>query len=181
MAKPRLDHPFGADQLRSVLLYDQATGIFTWRDRPDIRPSVNAHRRGTVAGARLPKGYIHICINGRHHLAHRLAWLYVHEYWPPVEVDHINEIPSDNRIANLRLATHAQNNTRSKANRHNGSSGALGVYPAGTSGSRWQAQVQHLGVVHYVGCFRTIEEAKAARDEAARKLHGNFHRTTPCP
>ena len=64
-------------------------------------------------------------------------------YWPPVEVDHINEIPSDNRIANLRdwPPIAGQNNTRSKANRHNGTSGALGVYPAGTSGSRWQAQV----------------------------------------
>lgn len=175
MARPRLDDPLTADQLRAVLDYDPATGIFTWRTRPDIRPCVNSLRGGKPAGTPLPKGYIHIGINGRHRYAHRLAWLYVYGAWPPDEIDHINEIPSDNRIANLRLSTHGPNNIRSKAR---ATSGAVGVYPAGTSNSRWQAQIQWGGKVHYLGCFATIEEAKAARDEAARRLHGDFARTT---
>jgi hypothetical protein len=179
MVAPRLDDPLTADQLRAVLDYNPATGIFTWHDRPDIRPSANSGRRWTVAGTTSSKhGYVAICINGRHRLAHRLAWLYVYGRWPADEIDHINEARSDNRIANLRESTHAQNNTRSKAHRHNSTSGVLGVYPAGTSGSRWQAQVQHLGVVHYLGCFATIGEAKAARDAAARRLHGKFARTS---
>jgi hypothetical protein len=179
MVAPRLDDPLTAEQLRAVLDYNPATGIFTWHDRPDIRPSANSGRRWTVAGTTSSKhGYVAICINGRHHLAHRLAWLYVYGRWPADEIDHINEARSDNRIANLRESTHAQNNTRSKAHRHNSTSGVLGVYPAGTSGSRWQAQVQHLGVVHYLGCFATIGEAKAARDAAARRLHGKFARTS---
>jgi hypothetical protein len=178
MAKPRLDDPLTADQLRAVLDYDPATGVFIWRDRPDIRPSANSGRRGTLAGTPRKNGYIGICIDGRHRFAHRLAWLYVHGRWPTAEIDHINEIRDDNRISNLREATHPQNNTRSKAHRNNGTSGVLGVYPAGTSGSRWQAQVQHLGIVHYLGCFATIEEAKTARDAAARRLHGKFARTS---
>jgi hypothetical protein len=157
-----------------VLDYDPATGIFTWRDRPDIRPSANSGRRWTMAGTPRKNGYIGICIHGRHRFAHRLAWLYVYRCWPPDEIDHINEIKNDNRIANLRLSTHGPNNIRSKAR---ATSGAVGVYPAGTSGSRWQAQVQWGGKVHYLGCFATIDEAKAARDAAARRLHGKFART----
>jgi len=175
MAKPRLDDPLTLDQLRSLLDYDPAVGVFIWRDRPDIRPSANSGRRGTVAGTTRLNGYIGICINGRHRFAHRLAWFYVHGRWPEAEIDHINEIPSDNRIANLREATHPQNGTRSKARKDNTTSGVLGVYPAGSS--RWQAQVQHLGVVHYLGTFATIKEAKAARDAAALRLHGEFARS----
>ena len=174
MAKPRLDDPLTADQLRTVLDYDPTTGIFTWRDRPDIRPSANAGRRGTVAGTTNSKhGYIAICIDGRLRYGHRLAWLYVHGRWPSGEIDHINEVRTDNRIANLRESTHGQNNTRSKPQNGN-RSGVLGVF---SCGKRWQAQIMHLGVKYHLGVFATIEEAKAARDAAARRLHGEFHRT----
>jgi hypothetical protein len=174
MVAIRLDDPLTADQLRAVLDYDPATGIFTWRDRPDIRPSANSGRRWTVAGTTNSKhGYVAICIDGRLRYGHRLAWLYVHGRWPAAEIDHINEVRTDNRIANLRESTHGPNNIRSKAR---ATSGAVGVYPAGTSNSRWQAQIQWGGKVHYLGCFATIEEAKAARDEAARRLHGAFAR-----
>jgi hypothetical protein len=153
-----------------LLDYDPATGIFTWRDRPDIRPSANSGRRGKPAGTPRLNGYIGICINGRHRFAHRLAWLYVHNRPPIGEIHHINEKKADNRIANLREVTHAQNNIRTRARADNGTSGALGVYPAGSS--RWQAQIQHLGKVHYLGTFATIAGATAARKAMALRLRG---------
>ena len=120
MVAIRINDPLTADQLRAVLDYDPATVIFTWRDRPDIRPSANAMRRGTVAGTTNSKhGYIAICIHGRLYLGHRLAWLYVYGRWPAEEIDHINEVRTDNGIANLRESTHRQNNTRSKARKDN--------------------------------------------------------------
>lgn len=173
MVAIRLDDPLTADQLRAVLDYNPATGIFTWRDRPDIRPSANAGRRGTVAGATRKNGYIGICIDGRHRFAHRLAWLYVHGRWPDAEIDHINEDRADNRITNLREATHGQNNTRARARADN-RSGVLGVFRCGT---RWQAQIMHKGAKYHLGVYATIEEAKAARDTAAEMLHGAFSRT----
>jgi len=173
MAKARLDDPLTADQLRTLLDYDPATGIFIWRDRPDIRPSANSGRRGKPAGTPRLNGYIGICINGRHRFAHRLAWLYVHGRWPPIEIDHINEDRADNRIANLRESTHGQNNTRSKARRDN-RSGVLGVFRCG---NRWQAQIMHEGAKYHLGVYATIEEAKTARDKAAALLHGDFART----
>ena len=174
MVAIRINDPLTADQLRAVLDYDPTTGIFTWRDRPDIRPSANAGRRGTVAGTTNSKhGYIAICIHGRLYLGHRLAWLYVYGRWPAEEIDHINEVRTDNGIANLRESTHRQNNTRSKARKDN-KSGVLGVF---SCGKHWQAQIMHLGVKYHLGVYATIEEAKTARDEAARRLHGEFHRT----
>jgi hypothetical protein len=153
-----------------VLDYSPASGFFFWRDRPNIRPSANAGRLGRIAGTRNKNGYVSICIDGRIRLAHRLAWLYVHGRWPIGEIDHINEKKLDNRIANLREVTHAQNNIKTRARADNGTSGALGVYPAGFS--RWQAQIQHLGKVYYLGTFATIAEATAAREARALQLRG---------
>jgi hypothetical protein len=50
-------------------------------------------------------GYVQIKISGKLYHAHRLAWLYVYGYMPEKEIDHINRIRDDNRIANLREAT----------------------------------------------------------------------------
>jgi hypothetical protein len=173
MAKARIDDPLTAGQLRAVLVYYPASGLFFWRDRPDIRPSANSGFRDTVAGTTRKNGYIGICINGQQRFAHRLAWLYVHGRWPAAEIDHINEDRSDNRIANLREATHGQNNTRARARKDN-RSGVLGVFKCG---NRWQAQIMHNGAKYHLGVHATIEEAKAARDKAAKHLHGKFART----
>lgn len=173
MARPRVDDPLTADQLKTVLVYYPASGLFFWRDRPNIRPSANSGRRDTVAGTPRKNGYIGICINGRHRSAHRLAWLYVHGRWPTEEIDHINEDRADNRIVNLREASHGQNNTRSKARTDN-RSGVLGVFRCG---QRWQAQIMHEGMKYHLGVYATIEEAKTARDKAAKYLHGAFART----
>lgn len=178
MVKPRLDDPLTAAQLRAALDYDRETGIFTWRWRKDLRGkagAANAQRARKIAGTTKPIGYVYICINRRLYLAHRLAWLHVHGRWPADEIDHINEIRADNRLANLRQCSHRQNNTRSKA-RSDNKSGVLGVFRTAIS-PKWQAQIQYLGNKIHLGMFDTIEEAKAVRDDAARHLHGKFHRT----
>lgn len=55
------------------------------------------------------EGYVRVSFQGRQHRAHRLAWLYVHGEWPAGMIDHINRSSDDNRIANLREATPAEN------------------------------------------------------------------------
>lgn len=46
-----------------------------------------------------------------HMLAHRLIWMCCHDFIPiGLEINHINSIRSDNRIANLELVTPRQNN-----------------------------------------------------------------------
>jgi hypothetical protein len=53
----------------------------------------------------------HLTINNRKRIlrAHRVAWALSTGRWPPDLIDHINRVKRDNRLANLREATHAQN------------------------------------------------------------------------
>ena len=162
MVAPRLDDPLTTDQLRAVLDYDPATGIFMWRWRHGLRGSANARYAGKVTGEVVKDGYIRIMLNRTRYMAHRLAWLYVYGQWPKDQIDHINRITSDNRISNLREATHSQNNVRACAMK-NSNSGVLGVFRSKTEG-KWCVSVTRNGKTTHLGTYTTIEEAKAVRE-----------------
>lgn len=89
-----------------------------------------------------------------------------------VRVDHINRNKLDNRRANLRKATHAQNICNSRF-RSNNTSGYRGVYFCKQT-KRWRAQIRANGRTRQLGRFPTAEAAARAYDAAARKLHGKF-------
>jgi len=180
MVKARLDDPLTAAQLRSLLDYDPETGIFTWRPRRVLTQydkTWNARYAGTKAGTpTVPKGYTQIMVNGRLYLAQRLAFLWMTGEWPKSEeIDHFNEDRADNRFSNLREATSSQNkwNTGNRADNSSGSKGVAFDKRRGT----WYARIEVNGTKTWLGSFATIEDAKAARDAAARRLHGEFHRT----
>lgn len=86
-------------------------------------------------------------------------------------VDHINGNKLDNRRANLRICTIAEN-TRNSAKSRNNKSGFKGVCTAPRG--KWRAQIYRDKKAFYLGTFRTPEEAHAAYCEAAKKLHGEF-------
>lgn len=90
--------------LQQALAYDPETGIFTWL----VRPSQRA-RAGSPAGYPTGHGYRAIRYRGEVYLAHRLAWAFVHGAFPPEVMDHINGDRADNRIANLRAVSQAEN------------------------------------------------------------------------
>ena len=90
------------EQLKELLSHDPVAGGFRWR------VTRGGKRAGSIAGRVRPYGYIHIKIDGKNYYAHQLAWLYVHGEFVP-EINHIDCDPSNNRIANLRPATHSQN------------------------------------------------------------------------
>ena len=125
--------PLTAERLRALLDYDPVTGVFTWK-----ATRTGQAVAGRIAGGALHTGYHRIQIDGRAFLAHRLAWLYVHEVWPQGQIDHINGVKADNRIANLREATASQNGQNRRGSQINNGSGLLGVYPHDASG-RWRA------------------------------------------
>lgn len=59
-------------------------------------------------------GYVLIMVGGKQVREHRFVWEQAYGPIPPgVEIDHINGVRDDNRIENLRLVTHAQNNRNS--------------------------------------------------------------------
>lgn len=87
-------------------------------------------------------------------------------------VDHINHKGLDNRKANLRPATRAQNSYNSRRLKKT-VSGFRGVYPASNS-RRWEARIFFKGKKIYLGSFEEVIETAKAYDEAAKKYHGQF-------
>lgn len=84
-------------ELIRLLSYDAKTGIFVWKANRGTRKVGNK-----AAGSKTTRGYINIKVNGISYQAHRLAWFYIHKKWPDDQIDHKNQIKSDNRIKNLR-------------------------------------------------------------------------------
>lgn len=92
-----------------------------------------------------------------------------------VLVDHANGDLSDNRRSNLRLCTHAENMRNRKVSKAN-KLGLKGVYFDLHRG-KYVAQIKFEGRRYRLGRFDTVDAAKFAYDEAARRLHGKFART----
>ena len=90
-------------------------------------------------------------------------------------VDHRNGNSLDNRRANLRLATHAQNMHNRKKIKTKTSSQYIGASLDKRSG-RWASKIRCHGKKVHLGCFGSDIEAAKAYDEAAKKYHGEFAR-----
>lgn len=154
-----------AERLREVLHYDPETGVFTWKETLSRRAPA-----GSRAGAhRALKGYTPLGVLGVRYLAHRLAWFYVHGVWPPEDLDHINRDRSDNRIANLRLASRAENSQNASIKRNN-SSGYKGISWHSPTAKRRAYLTINRKQVH-LGMFACLSEAVSARKEGEARHH----------
>jgi hypothetical protein len=149
-------------ELKELLHYDPATGIFTWLVAPAKSVKV-----GDVAGHLQSNGYRKIKIKGRLYLAHRLAWFYVHGQWPANQIDHRNHVRDANWIDNLREATTMQNGCNMRTN----TSGVAGV-AWHKAKSKWQAQTKVAGKSKHLGYFANIDDAAEARRVAELKYFG---------
>lgn len=158
--------------------YDPDTGEFRWK--VSTGRGRNSNRAGQLAGTiqgPVGKKYLVITIFGVDYYAHRLAWFYVHGEWPKGMTDHRNLDRLDNRIGNLRPATHSQNVWNSRrhkdaSNRYRG----VSRFSSKRLKNPWYARISANGLVHCLGCFPTPEEAARAYDAAARRHHGEFAR-----
>ena len=153
-------------RLQTELTYDKLTGLFTW---VVAKPRVYV---GMVAGNLTRKGYVCIEYAGQQLKAHRLAWAFCNGAWPAAQIDHINGVRNDNRIANLREATRHENG-RNKAVQCNSTTGVPGVTWRG-SHQKWCARITVNGVRKHLGYFDTLLEAKCARIRAEVRYFGEF-------
>lgn len=155
------------DMLASLLSYDPETGEFT---RVIGRgPQSVGDRAGTVNG----QGYRQITLFGRIVGEHRLAVLWMTGVLPAAEVDHINLNKSDNRWANLRVATRSQNMANRPLDRMN-TSGLKGV--AWHARARKWAQIQVNGNSVFLGLYTCPAAARFAYLIASDKAFGAFAR-----
>lgn len=151
-------------EVKDMFDYDPETGWFT------NKYSRGRAKVGERAGSATGHGYRKIVIDYIKHYEHHIAWLYVYGEYPD-EVDHINGVTDDNRIANLRLCTRSQNNFNSW--RAAGESGLNGAYLDKRS-LQWFSKIQVGGQQIYLGSFQSKEDAHAAWLAARQKYAGEF-------
>ena len=149
-------------------LFDYKDGELFWKK---IGPNKRTDR---PAGAVNRDGYRRIKYMYKLYAVHRLVWTY-HGNAPVAFIDHINGDVLDNRIENLRAATHSQNcmNTRLRSDN-----------TSGIKGVRWSKLKQKwIGTVgvnyknYCAGEFDTKEKAAEAVAKLRQELHGEFARS----
>ncbi len=156
------------DELRRYVSYDPETGVFT------RLATANGKNRGIgkpSGSINKVLGYVELCVGRGKILGHRAAWIYMNGPIPPgARIDHRNLDRCDNRIENLRMATHAEN-LRNCNVRVDNTSGVKGVW-YDRSRDKWAAGVGK----QKLGRFDTLLDAACARKSAALRNYGEFAR-----
>jgi hypothetical protein len=164
--KNKSEQLLDVNDIFKYLDYNPKSGVFVWKVKTKTR-SV-----GDVAGNTNWRGYTSIWINGIQYYAHRLAWAFCNGSFPCGDIDHINENKSDNRIANLRIASRSENMFNRGRNRNN-TSGLKGVVFCKATG-KWRAQIMIDRKNVNIGRFKTKEEAANAYIAKAQEVRGEF-------
>ena len=155
-------------KLMEKISYDKETGKFS------LRIDTRYKRAGDDATSSSGNGYRIITIEGKNYGAHRVAWLIEYGEWPSQCLDHINNIPTDNRIINLRPASIRQN-AYNKKRMSNNKSGIKGV-SFDAKRNKWCAYICIEGKQTTIGRFSEKERAAQAYRNAAIQHFGEYAR-----
>lgn len=164
-------------ELHKYLSYDPETGELRWKARtPEMFatkfPVRDCNRwNATFAGKPAlvsvrEKGYLYGEINEVKARAHRVAWAMHYGAWPEDQIDHINGVPSDNRIANLRDVTPSVNrrNTRKLCTTTCGYAGVRS-----TASGKWAAHMRLGSKQISLGTYESRFDAVLARLNAEKE------------
>ena len=138
--------------------YDPITGdIYGMKGGIITRTTItNNHQKGYIfLSIRIDKTH---CISLRGHI---LAWYMTHNKIVE-QIDHINGVPNDNRLCNLRPVTNQQN--------HFNRTKAKGYYKSRNS-KKWFSRIMVDGRDIYLGTFDTEEDARQAYLDAKKIYH----------
>ena len=157
--------------LNSLFRYCPKTGRF-------FRKANNGRKvkTGAIATSKRENGYlmVQLMINGYKHnyRAHRVAWLLYYGIDPgEFEIDHIDQDKTNNRISNLRLVDHGEQQ-RNRPKPKNNTSGITGVSWEKDK-KRWRAHIGIDGERRKLGTFKDKFEAICCRKSAEKRL--GFH------
>lgn len=104
----------------------------------------------------------------------RLVWVLYNGNIPDGHVvDHVNRVRDDNRLENLRLASHKQNSVNSlRSNRETLTSSYKGVQQ--DTHGRWRATIQENGITSLIGVYSDEKAAAHAYDKEATLRFGSY-------
>jgi hypothetical protein len=148
------------ERLQERFDYETETGVLTHRSY------------GKPVGWKDKKGYLIVNVSneGRKHkvFAHRLIWALVHGRWPVNEIDHRDGDHLNNKLSNLREATHGENGQNLRPSLTRGT-----VFDGATPRlkRRWRAYIKVDNKQVWLGSFLTREEAHAAYLAAKPSFH----------
>lgn len=172
------------EYLKECLDYDEITGNFTWKLRPEHHfktygtfKQVNTQRAYKKAGFISESGYLMIGVDRIHYRAHRLAWKIITGNDPLFEIDHYDLNRSNCAFSNLREAERKQN-ARNRIHYKNNKLGIKGV-SFNKKYKKFQVEIMKDRVKYNLGYYDNKEDAGNAYSTACKKLHGNFSRSTP--
>lgn len=147
------------DAVRHALDFDPAIGVFVWSN-----PQSNAVKAGEAAGVVAANGRRYINIGGEKHMAHRLAWFYIHGEWPSGDVKQPNGNYDDCREVNLIQQTRQTTASNRRVN-----AASKSGYPGITwseKRAKWQVHVTRDYKQFGLGYFSSLEDAVEVRRAA---------------
>jgi len=125
---------------------------------------------GKLAGSKT-NDYKRVAFYGKEYYLHRIIFM-MHKGYMPKFIDHIDNNKSNNKIENLREASHSQNQWNHKL-RSDNKSGIKGVSWANRDKS-WKAQCYVNGKQYQLGYFKDLNEAKNVVMEFRQENHKEF-------
>ena len=132
---------------------------------------------GKIAGSTNASGYRQVQLMGKHYLQHRVVWEMFNGAIPDgLQIDHINGNKSDNKIENLRLATHSENQANKGYTKRN-STGFKGVSLI-KSRNKYQATICVNSKNINLGSFKCPTSAYFAYVKASKKYQKEFSYVT---
>lgn len=161
-----MNQDISIERLRTMLSYDAKDGSLRWAERRSATAA-----KGSLAGFINHKGYRMVGIDGKQYRAHRIILAMAAGQWPSDDlvVDHIDGNRDNNRIENLRLCTHSENQ-HNRDIPSNNSTGLLGV-SYDKADRNWRASICVGRKRSRIGNYATPEEAHQAYLDAKAKLH----------
>lgn len=145
--------------------FEYSNGKIFWKQSSGTRGI-----KGTEAGKLRKDGYYDVGLKGKYYLVHRIIYALHHNDLPEI-VDHVNRIPSDNRIENLRAADWSENTWNSGISTIN-SSGVKGIRK--TKNNKYEARIAVYRKTIQVGTFETLNEAQIALEKVRQKEHEEY-------